>query len=217
MKNSPKYLSEFVGTFALVFCGAGAIVTDSVSGGAVGTIGIALTFGAIVMAMIYSFGEISGAHINPAVTLAFWAAGRTPGREVLPYLASQFLGAIAASATLYALFPESSTMGETIPAGSDMQSFVLEVILTFFLMLVIIQVSTGSKEQGLLAGIAIGSVVMLEAAFAGPICGASMNPARSLGPAIFSGNMDTLWIYLAAPVLGALLAILVWKVIRQAK
>lgn len=217
MKNYSKYLSEFVGTYALVFCGAGAIVIDAVSGGSVGSLGISLTFGGIVLAMIYSFGEISGAHINPAVTLAFWAAGRTSARTVLPYMVSQFAGAIAASATLFALFPESPTTGGTLPAGSEMQSFVLEVLLTFFLMLVILQVSTGSKEQGLLAGIAIATVVMLEAAFAGPICGASMNPARSLGPALFSGSMESIWVYLAAPTLGALLSVPVWRVIRMGK
>lgn len=210
-----KYLAEFIGTYALVFCGTGAVVINSVSGGVVGHQGIALTFGLIVMAMIYSVGHISGAHFNPAVTISFAAAGELPKREVLPYSLTQIIAAIAASGTLKLLFPDSPTMGETLPAGSFMQSFVLEFLLTFFLMFVIIQVATGSKEVGIMAGLAIGATVWLEAAFAGPICGASMNPARSIGPALIQGNLDALWIYLIAPVLGALLAVVCWKVLRK--
>lgn len=210
-----KYLAEFVGTFALVFCGTGAIVINEVTAGTVSHIGIAITFGAIVLAMIYALGDVSGAHINPAVTLAFWSARLFPKRMVLPYLGSQIAGALTASLALRFLFPDNINLGATLPAGSAGQSFVLEVILTFFLMLVIIQVSTGSKEQGIMAGLAIGTVVMLEALFAGPICGASMNPARSIAPALVSGNITYLWVYIAAPTVGALLSIGFWKVLGK--
>lgn len=214
LDNTRKYIAEFIGTYALVFCGTGAIVINNVSNGAVSHVGIAITFGAIVLAMIYTFGETSGAHINPAVTLAFWAAGKFPKKMILPYIIAQIGGAIIASYTLLFLFPESSTLGETLPSGTVMQSFVLELILTFFLMLVIIHVASGSKEQGLMAGIAIGTVVMLEAMFAGPICGASMNPARSIAPALASGNLQHLWAYVTAPTLGALLSIVAWRLVK---
>ena len=208
-----KYLAEFLGTFALVFCGTGAIVINELTGGAVTHPGIAATFGLIVLAMIYSFGDVSGAHFNPAVTVGFWALRLFPAKEVAPYLGSQLAGGLVASLLLRLLFPASQNLGATLPAGSDWQSFVLEIVLTFLLMLVIIRVSQGAKETGLFAGIAIGSVVLLEAMFAGPICGASMNPARSLAPAVVSGNLAHLWIYLTAPMLGALLAALVSKTV----
>lgn len=207
-----KYIAEFVGTFALVFCGTGAIIINEVSQGTVTHVGIALTFGLIVMAMIYTYGEVSGAHINPAVTLGFYTAGRLALKEVPYYIISQVLGAVLASLTLSWLFADSHYLGATLPAGSWQQTFFLEIILTFFLMLVIINVATGSKEQGLMAGIAIGATVALEAMFAGPISGASMNPARSLGPAVVSGNLQFLWIYLVAPGLGSIMSVLVWKI-----
>ena len=209
-----RYISELIGTFALVFCGPGAVIMNDVSGGSVTHVGIAITFGLIVMAMIFSIGEISGAHINPAVTIAFWASGRFDKKEVLPYITAQMIGALLASAVLYLLFPLHETQGATLPIGSAMQSFILEVILTFILMFVIIKVSTGSKETGTMAGIAIGGVVGLEAMFAGPITGASMNPARSIAPAIFSGNFEHLWLYIAAPIIGALIAILACRAIK---
>ncbi|HXB94892.1 MAG TPA: aquaporin [Puia sp.] len=202
-----KSIAEVLGTFALVFCGTGAIVIDKTSGGAVTHVGVAITFGLIVMAMIYSLGDISGAHLNPAVSIAFTLARRLPVKALAPYVASQVGGAFLASLTLRVLFPSNQMLGSTLPAGSAWQSFVLELLLTYFLMIVIINVSTGSKEQGLFAGIAIGSVILLEAMFAGPICGASMNPARSLAPAIVSGHIENLWVYLSAPVIGAALAI----------
>jgi aquaporin NIP len=204
-----KYTSEFIGTFALVFCGTGAIVINQETNGVITHAGIAITFGLVVLAMIYALGDISGAHINPAVSIAFAAAGRMAFRETLPYIASQITGAFAASLLLHALFPGNQGLGATLPAGPDMQSFVLEAILTFILMLVILNVSTGAKEKGITAGIAIASVVGLEAMFAGPICGASMNPARSLAPAVVSGNLQSLWIYLVAPVAGAVAAVLI--------
>ncbi len=202
-----KLFAEFLGTFALVFAGTGAIVINDVSGGGVTHVGIAMTFGLIVLAMIYTVGDISGAHFNPAVTIGFWLSGRFAGRQIAPYLVSQILGAFVASLTLEFLFQGHGTLGATLPAGSAMQSFVLEAILTFLLMFVILNVSTGAKEKGITAGIAIGAVIGLEAMFAGKICGASMNPARSLAPAVVSGHLEHLWIYLTAPVLGAALAI----------
>src|SRR6266404_6245031 len=202
-----KYIAEALGTFALVFAGTGAIVINDASGGAITHAGIALTFGLVVLAMIYTVGDISGAHLNPAVTIGFWIARRLPGRELAPYIASQIMGALIASGLLRILFPESKVLGATLPAGSELQSFILEFVLTFLLMLTILNVSTGAKEKGLIAGIAVGAVIGLEALFAGPICGASMNPARSLAPAIVSGRLDDVWIYLAAPVLGASLAV----------
>jgi aquaporin Z len=200
-------LAEAIGTFCLVFAGTGAIVINQTTGGAVSHVGVALTFGLVVMAMIYALGDISGAHLNPAVSLGFTIARRFPARRLAGYLLAQLAGALAASALLRILFPASETLGSTIPAGPCWQSFVLEVVLTFMLMLVILAVSSGPRERGVMAGIAIGGTVGLEALFAGPICGASMNPARSLAPALVSGRLDALWIYLVAPVIGAALAV----------
>jgi aquaporin Z len=202
-----KLIAEFIGTFALVFAGTGAIVINEVSGGGTTHVGIALTFGLVILAMIYAVGDVSGAHFNPAVTSAFWLAGRLPATLVLPYVTSQCLGAFSASAILYFLFPAHGTLGSTLPAGSEAQSFVLELILTFILMFVILNVSTGAKEKGITAGMAVGAVIGLEAMFAGSICGASMNPARSLAPAVMSGHLEHLWVYLTAPFAGAWLAI----------
>src|SRR5882724_6921313 len=203
-----KLWAEMFGTFGLVFAGTGAIIINETSQGAISHVGIALTFGLIILAMIYTFGDISGAHFNPAVTIGFWAARRLPGREVAPYIAAQCLGALFASGLHRLLFPESKLLGATMPSGPEAQSFILETLLTFLLMLTILSVSTGAKEKGITAGIAIGSVIALEAMFAGPICGASMNPARSLAPALISTHTEHLWIYLAAPVAGALLAVM---------
>src|SRR5262249_22263605 len=194
-----KLAAELFGTFCLVFAGAGAITIDGVSGGAVTHVGIALTFGLIVLAMIYAVGDVSGAHLNPAVTLGFFLARRLEGRSVIDYMASQCVGAVLASLVLRLLFPMHLTLGITQPSGAAAQSFALEAILTFILMFVILSVSTGAKEKGILAGVAVGSVIGLEALFAGPISGASMNPARSLAPALVSLHIDHLWIYLTAP------------------
>jgi aquaporin Z len=205
-----KYIAELIGTFALVFCGTGAIIIDQQTNGAVTHIGVAITFGLIILAMIYSFGENSGAHFNPAVTISFAVAKLFPSGQIAPYIISQITGAFLATLILKFLFPENQNLGATIPAGSQMQSFILEFILTFFLMTVILNVSQGSKEVGVMAGIAIGATVGLEAMFAGPICGASMNPARSLSPAVVSGNITVLWIYIIAPIAGAAGATLTW-------
>ena len=182
-----KLVAEFFGTFTLVFAGAGAITINGVTGGEVSHVGIGLVFGLVVLAMIYALGDISGAHINPAVTLGFLAARRFPAQDVLPYIGSQAAGGLFAALVLRLLFPQATKLGSTLPAGSDMQAFVLEFFLTMILMVVILGVSTGSKEKGVMAGIAVGAVIAMEALFAGPICGASMNPARSLGPAVASG------------------------------
>lgn len=207
------YLAETVGTFALVFAGTGAIVINDISGGTVTHVGVALTFGLIVTAMIYATGEVSGAHINPAVTLGFLITGRFSVRHVLPYIIAQLAGAVFASLLLSQMFPEHTGLGATIPAGTAMQSFVLETVLTFILMFVILCTATGAKEKGIMAGAAIGGTVALEAMFAGPISGASMNPARSFGPAFASASYTDLWIYLAAPVLGAILATAVFRIL----
>jgi aquaporin Z len=198
--------AEVFGTFALVFAGTGAIVINEVQGGSVTHVGIALTFGLVVLALIYALGDVSGAHFNPAVTVGFYLARRFDGRRVLPYVACQIAGALLASALLRVLFAESVFLGATRPVGPASQSFVLEVVLTLFLMMVILSVSTGAKEKGIMAGVAVGSVIGLEAMFAGPVCGASMNPARSLAPALVSGHLESLWVYLTAPVLGAVVA-----------
>ena len=202
-----KCAAEFFGTFCLVFAGTAAIVVNATTDGVISHAGIALVFGLIVLAMIYTVGDVSGAHLNPAVTFGFWAAGRLEFALVLPYIASQTLGAVAASGAVRLIFSQNGSLGATLPTGSALQSFTLEVILTLILMWVILSVSTGAKEKGITAGIAIGAVIALEALFAGPISGASMNPARSLGPAVVSMNFASLWIYLTAPVLGALLAV----------
>ncbi len=206
-----KYAAELIGTFILVFCGTGAMVIDQQTGGAVSHVGVAITWGLVVMSLINALGVVSGCHINPAVSISFTLAGRFKARMLPGYIMSQLAGALLASFTLKLLFPTNPLLGATMPAGTEMQSFVLELILTFILMLVIMHVAHGSKEQGLFAAIAIGSVVGLEAMFAGPMCGASMNPIRSLAPAIVSGHLEHIWIYLAAPTLGAALAIPVWK------
>ncbi len=209
-----KLLAESLGTFCLVFAGTGAIVVNQSTGGTVTHVGVALTFGLVVMAMIYAFGDVSGAHLNPAVSVAFVLARRFPVRELPGYVAAQLVGAFTASALLRVLFPANETLGATLPTGSVWQSLVLEVVLTFMLMIVILSVSSGPKEKGIMAGIAVGGVVGLEALFAGPISGASMNPARSLAPAVVSGHVEMVWVYLLAPVVGAALAVPCFRLLR---
>ena len=208
-------LAEGFGTFCLVFAGTGAIVINDISGGSITHVGIALTFGLVVLAMIYAVGDTSGAHLNPAVTLGFFAARRFSGRLVLPYIVSQSLGALVASLLLRVLFPSHASLGSTLPSGSDAQSFVLELVLATILMFVILRVSSGARERGITAGIVVGAVITLEALFAGPICGASMNPARSLAPALVSGQYASLWLYLVAPTLGALLGVGLCRCMRE--
>jgi aquaporin Z len=201
-----KTAAEFLGTFILVFTGTAAGVVD-LQTHALTSLGIALAWGLAVMAMIYALGESSGAHLNPAITLGFFAARRFPAKGVLPYIVAQCAGALLASALLKLLFPASPSLGETLPAGSALQSCVVVGVLTFIRMFVALAVATGPREIGVLAGIAVGGTVALDALVGGPISGASMNPARSLAPALVSGHLHHLWIYLTAPFLGALLAI----------
>jgi aquaporin NIP len=210
-----KYLAEIVGTFSLVFCGTGAIIINQEAGGVITHMGIAMTFGLIVAAMIFALGDVSGAHLNPAVTLSFAVAKRFPFKEVIPYIIAQSIGAFAASGLLKGCFPKNEYLGATIPAGSEMQSFIFEVILTMILVMVIFNVSTGAKEKGITAAIAIGGVVGLEAMFAGPICGASMNPIRSISPAVVSMHLEHLWVYILAPVTGALLGVFIHQILYR--
>ena len=202
-----RLFAEFLGTFILVFAGTGAIVTDHATGSTLGHVGVSLVFGLVVLAMIHTFGDVSGAHLNPAVTVGFAVAGRFSWKDVPGYATAQLAGAFTASLMVKLLLSNEASLGATLPAGSVIQSFILEVILTAILMLVILSVSTGSKEKGITAGIAIGAVIALEALFAGPISGASMNPARSLAPAIISGNFQNLWLYPLATILGSIIAV----------
>ncbi|MFO0897492.1 MAG: aquaporin [Pirellulales bacterium] len=204
------WIAEFLATFILVFSGTAAIVVNDVSKGAVTHVGVSLVFGLVVMAMIYAVGDTSGAHINPAVTIAFWVGRRLPGRSVPPYLVSQVAGAFAGSGLVMLMF-KHPTLGGTHPTGPAWQSFVLEVALTGILMFVVLGVSSGAKEKGILAGVAVGGVIAFEALLGGPISGASMNPARSLAPAVLSGKVSDVWIYLAAPILGAVLGVFCHK------
>ena len=208
MKAGMRALAaEAVGTFCLVFAGCGAIVVNDVSGGAVTHVGVAITFGLVVLAMVEALGDVSGAHLNPAVTVACSLAGRFPWIRALPYVLAQLAGAFAAAGALRAIFPAHPGLGRTAPSGDPMQSLVLEAILTFILVLVVLSVSRDGRTRGLPAGIAVGATVGLEAMFAGPICGASMNPARSLAPGFVSGDTAHLWIYVAGPLAGAAAAV----------
>lgn len=207
--------AEAIGTFCLVFAGTGAIVVNQLFDGLITHGGIALCFGLIVMVMIYALGDISGAHFNPAVSLAFAAARRLSlGRAGL-FILSQFAGAVLASLCLRLMFPGGGLLGATQPTAGVELSFAFEVIVTFLLMFVILGVSTGAKEKGITAGLAIGATVMLAALFAGPISGASMNPARSFGPALASTEFSHLWVYFTAPVLGGLLAVGACRCVRE--
>jgi aquaporin NIP len=209
-----KLMAEFIGTYFLVFAGTGAIVINEITK-SLTHVGIALTFGLVVMALIYTFGHISGAHFNPAVSIGFVVNRDMSIRECFLYMISQLLGALSASTTLYALFGNITELGSTLPKFSWQQSFVLEFILTFALMMVILGSAVHGKAMKSFAGVAIGATVGLEAMFAGPICGASMNPARSIAPAVVSGHLEHLWIYIVATILGAVLASLVYKTIHE--
>ena len=209
-----KYIAETIGTFSMIFCGCGAMVINDFTGGTITHPGVSITWGLIVMAMIYAFGDISGAHFNPAVTVGFAVAKKFSWNEVPKYIVAQFLGAFAASLVLLFLFSESD-LGATLPTIGPLKLFVIELLLSFFLMVVIINVSTGSKEIGPIAGIAVGSVILLEAMFAGPLTKASMNPIRSLAPALASGNFTHLWVYLTAPFIGMFLAVFSCKLVKS--
>ena len=208
-----KYFAEFIGTFALVFAGTGAVVVNAQTN-ALGQVGIALVFGLVVAAMVYSIGHISGAHINPAVTLALFLDKKFGKKEVIPYIVSQLLGAVAASILVLAVLGNNAYIGATLPKDNNyMQSFYLEIVLTFFLMFAILG-STDGKAYKQFGGLAIGFVVGLDAMFGGPISGASMNPARSFGPALLSGNFSYHWVYWLAPIIGALIAVYAYRLMQ---
>lgn len=210
-----RALAECFGVFALVFAGCGAIVTEAEHPGTLGTVGIALVFGLIVMAMIYATGHLSGAHLNPAVTLAFVLTRHLPRTEALAYVVAQVAGALAAAAALAAIWPsDPASLGATLPTVGVGSAFVYEAILSAFLMFVIMAVATDTRAVGAGAAIAIGGTVGLDALFGGPITGASMNPARSLGPALLAGELTDLWLYLVAPPLGAALGALAYQLVR---
>jgi MIP family channel proteins len=207
--------AEAIGTFALVFAGCGAIMVDARTG-SLGHVGVAISFGLVIMVMIYAVGHISGAHFNPAVTLAFATSRHFPAARVPAYWGAQLAGATAAALVLRASLGKVAHVGATLPAGSDGQAFLWEAVLTFFLMFVIMAVATDARAVGEAAAIAIGATVGLDAMFGGPITGASMNPARSLGPGIAAGDLRSIWVYLAAPALGAVIAAAVYRFLRDA-
>ena len=209
-----KYIAEFIGTFALVFCGTGAIIVNQQTEGSLGLLGIAAAFGIIITAMIYIFGPLSGAHINPAVTIGLGLGKLMPKNRMAGYITAQLLGAVVASSMLFLMFPKNKLLGGTIPSGNILQSFSIEFILTFFLMLTILGV-TSKKEFSGLAGLIIGLTITGIILFAGPISGGSFNPARSIAPAIISGNLTALWVYITAPTLGSILAIFFWKTFNK--
>lgn len=209
-----KMGAELVGTFALVFAGCGAIMVDETSGGAVTHVGIGLSFGLVIMAMVHATGHVSGAHLNPAVTLAFAVIGRFGWRSVLPYALSQLAGAMLAAASLRVVLGTAAGLGATAPGGTAGQALVMEVLLTFLLMFVITSVATDARAVGHVAGLAIGGTVALAAIFAGPVSGASMNPARSLGPALVSNRWDSAWVYVCGPAAGAVLGALAYRLVR---
>jgi len=206
-------VAEAIGTFALVFAGCGAIMVDEKTG-ALGHVGVAITFGLVIMAMIYAVGHVSGAHLNPAVTFSFALARHFPRRHIVPYWGAQLLGALVAAAILRGSLGNIAHVGATYPGGSDGQAFLWEAVLSFFLMFVIMAVATDTRAVGEAAAIAIGGTVGLDAMFGGPITGASMNPARSLGPGIVTGDLHAIWIYLLAPIVGASLAAVAYAFVR---
>lgn len=211
-----KYIAEYIGTFFLLFVGTGAIVINQVANNIIGHLGISLAFGFIILILIYACGHISGAHFNPAVTIAFAVTGVFAKREVAPYIISQLLGAVSASVLLREFFGETGNLGITLPAlslGSNMVaiSFGVEFIFTALLMFVIMSVATDARAEGSFAGLAIGMTIFVGALVAGPISGGSFNPARSIAPAIVTGNLDYLWLYIVAPVLGAVGAALLYE------
>jgi aquaporin NIP len=205
--------AEAIGTFALVFAGAGAIVVDAKTH-ALGHVGVAIVFGLVIMAMIYAVGHISGAHFNPSVSFAFALTRHFPWRRAGAYWLAQVAGAVAAAGLLRASLGDHAHVGATLPSGSQTQAFLWELILTFFLMFVIMSVATDTRAVGEAAAIAIGGTVGLDAMFGGPITGASMNPARSIGPALVSGDLHALWLYIAAPLAGAALGALAYQFVR---
>jgi MIP family channel proteins len=210
-----RALAEGLAAFALVFAGCGAIIVNTVRPGTLGSVGVSLVFGLIIMAMVYATGHLSGAHINPAVTLAFTLTRHFPAREALAYIAAQTIGAILGALLLLAVWPHHpAALGATIPTISAGSALIYEGVLTAFLMFVIMAVATDTRAVGAGAAIAIGGTVGLDALFGGPVTGASMNPARSLGPALVSGQWHLFWIYLVGPIVGAALGALAYQLVR---
>jgi MIP family channel proteins len=210
-----RFAAELIGTFALVFAGTGAIVIDAETSGGVDHVAVGMTFGLVIMVMIYAVGHISGAHFNPAVTLGFAVGRHFPWCDVPRYWMAQLAGGVCASLLLRGMFGTTAHLGATLPSGSARQSFVLELVLTALLMFVITSVATDARAVGQAAAIAIGGTIGLEALFAGPISGASMNPARSLSPALVSWTWSDQWLYLAGPMLGAAIGVLAYQFVRQ--
>ncbi|XP_073314286.1 aquaporin NIP1-1-like [Primulina huaijiensis] len=210
-----KMIAETLGTYFLIFAGCAAAVVDADKDKVLTQPGIAIVWGLVVMVMVYSVGHISGAHFNPAVTVAFATCKRLPWKQVPAYISAQMLGSTLASGTLRLLFggPHNHFAG-TLPTGTDLQSLVVEFIITFYLMFVISGVATDNRAIGELAGLAIGATILLNVMFAGPISGASMNPARSLGPAIVWSNYRGIWIYLVGPTFGAISGAWAYNIIR---
>jgi MIP family channel proteins len=213
VENLRALVAEAIGTFALVFAGCGAIMVDAKTH-ALGHVGVAITFGLVIMFGIYAVGHISGAHFNPSVTFGFVLSRHFPWTRAVGYWAAQIVGALAAAALLRGSLGNIADVGATLPSGSQGQSFLWELILTFFLMFVIMAVATDTRAVGEAAAIAVGGTVGLDAMFGGPISGASMNPARSIGPALVSGNLHALWLYIVAPICGASLAALAYQFVR---
>jgi MIP family channel proteins len=207
-------VAEFIGAFALVFAGCGAIMVNATTG-ALGQVGIAITFGLVIMAMVYAGGHVSGAHFNPAVSISFALTRHFPWRRVAAYAAAQVTGALAAAAILRASLGDVANVGATVPSGSDGQAFLWEFVMTFFLMFVIVAVATDTRAVGEAAAIAVGGTVGLDAMFGGPVSGASLNPARSFGPAVVAGEFGSLWIYILAPILGAALGAFAYQFVRR--
>ncbi len=206
-------VAEALGTFALVFAGAGAIMVDAKTH-ALGHVGVAITFGLVIMAMIYAVGHVSGAHFNAAVTFAFALTRHFPWTRAVGYWGAQFVGAVAAAAVLRGSLGKIADVGATQPSGSQAQSFLWELVLTAILMFVIMAVATDTRAVGEAAAIAIGGTIGLDAMFGGPISGASMNPMRSIGPALVSGNLHALWLYIVAPIVGASLGAVLYQFVR---
>jgi aquaporin NIP len=210
-----RVLMEGIGAFAIVFAGCGAVVADARGDGALGSVGISLVFGLIVMVMIYAGGHLSGAHYNPAVTLAFTLGRHFPGREAAAYVIAQLVGAVLAALLLLAAWPEApADLGATVPSVASATALLYEIVLTAFLMFVITAVATDTRAVGAAAAIAIGGTVALDALFGGPVTGASMNPARSFGPALAAGQWSEFWIYLLGPLIGAAIGVLSYGVVR---
>jgi aquaporin NIP len=206
-------VAEAIGTFALVFAGAGAVMVDAKTH-SLGHVGVAITFGLVIMAMIYAIGHVSGAHFNAAVTFAFALTRHFPWRRAVGYWLAQFVGAVSAAALLRGSLGNIAHVGATLPSGSQEQSFLWELVMTAFLMFVILAVATDTRAVGEAAAIAIGGTIGLDAMFGGPISGASMNPMRSLGPALVSGDVHALWLYIVAPLVGASLGGLAYQFVR---